>query len=52
MTMKKYRVCYESKIDGDCCSVWCYANSKEDAIEDTKCEYWDVAEIIYVEEMR
>lgn len=50
--MKKYRVCYESTTDGDCCSVWCYARNEEDAIADTKSEYWDVGEIIYVEEIR
>lgn len=44
--MKKYKVTYISKTDNDCCSVWCYANSKRDAIEETKQEYWDVKEII------
>ena len=50
--MKKYIIYYESTTDGDCCSVWCYANSKEDAIRDTKDEYWDVAQILSVVEAR
>lgn len=50
--MKKYKVYYESTTDGDCCSVWCYANSREDAIANTKSEYWDVGEIIEVQEMK
>lgn len=50
--MKKFKVTYISKSDDDCCSVWCYANSKREAIEDTKQEYWDVKEIIEVSEIK
>ena len=44
--MKKYKVIYTSKTDGDCCSVWTYATSKQDAINEVKHEYWDVSNII------
>ena len=50
--MKKYKITYISKTDDDCCSVWCYANSKPDAINNTKREYWDVKEIISVSEIK
>lgn len=50
--MKKYKITYISKTDDDCCSVWCYANSKQDAIDNTKREYWDVKEIISVSEIK
>lgn len=46
--MKKYHVVYESKIDGDCCTVWTMASSKEEAIDEVRHEYWDVQEIIEV----
>jgi hypothetical protein len=49
--MKKYRVCYKSKTDGDTCKVWCNAVSEADAKAQVRREYWDVAEIIYVERM-
>ena len=46
--MKKYHVTYKSSTDHDCCTVWTYARSKQDAIDDVKCEYWDVEDIIDV----
>ena len=46
--MKTYYVTYISKTDGDCCTVWTEAMSKQDAIDNIKCEYWDVKEIINV----
>lgn len=50
--MKKYKVTYTSTTDHDCCSVWCYANSREEAIENTRDEYWDVEDIIECSEIR
>lgn len=46
--MKTYYVTYISKTDGDCCTVWTEAESKQDAIDNIKCEYWDVDEILNV----
>lgn len=48
--MKKWIVCYEEK-GGDIAKVWLYADSAEQAEQDARCEYWDIAEIIYVTEM-
>ena len=50
--MKKFEITYISKTDGDCCSVWTYASSKQAAIEDTLAEYWDVKEIVSVCEIK
>lgn len=41
-----YYVTYESSFDGDCCTVWTEANSKEQAISNVKSEYCDVKEIL------
>ncbi len=49
--MKKYIITYISSMDGDCCKVWTEAESANDAITDTKREYWDVDRIISVREM-
>lgn len=46
--MKTYYVTYKSTTDGDCCTVWTNANSKQQAIDYTKSEYWDVGDIIEV----
>ena len=46
--MKKYKITYTSKSDGDCCSVWTYARDREDAMEQVRHDYWDCAEIIEV----
>ena len=46
--MKTYYITYISKIDGDCCTVWTEAMSKEDAIDEVMHDYWDVKEIIEV----
>jgi len=43
--MSKWIVTYEDK-SGDLSHVWVNANSKRDAEEEVKCEYWDIAEII------
>lgn len=48
----KYYVTYRSSSDGDCCTVWTEANSKQDAIDYVKSEYWDIKEIIDVESRR
>ena len=44
--MGKYYVTYTSSIDHDCCTVWTEANSKQEAIDDVRSEYWDIEEII------
>lgn len=36
--MKKYIIRYITK-DDDCCSVWTMADSKDEAIQETKREY-------------
>lgn len=46
--MDKYIICYNSSIDHDCCKVWLYAKSKEDAEFRAKREYWDIEKIIYI----
>ena len=43
--MKKYIIRYITK-DDNCCSVWTMANSKDEAIQETKREYWDIKDII------
>ena len=49
--MARYKVSYISTMDGDCCSVWVEANSKEDAKDEVLYEHWDVEEIIGVTKM-
>lgn len=48
--MRKYYITYKSSTDGDCCTVWTMARSRQDAMEQTRREYWDVADIIEVRE--
>ncbi len=43
----KFNVDYIDKSE-DLCHVWVEAESKEDAIQEVKHEYWDVKEIIQV----
>ena len=45
MIGKKYTVKYLTK-DGDLCSVWTSAASKEEAIANIKREYWDINKIV------
>lgn len=47
MEQKKWKVSYLDKND-DLTNVWVYADSKEDAIDEVRLEYWDVEEIIVV----
>lgn len=42
-----FYVSYEDR-GGDLCHVWVNADSKEDAINQVKHEYWDIAEIISI----
>ena len=51
-TMKTYYITYISKTDGDCCTVWTEAMSREDAVDNIESEYWDVDEIIGIREER
>lgn len=46
--MNKYEITYTSTTDHNCCSVWCYANSPEQAADYVMSEYWDVEEIISI----
>ena len=48
--MKKYIVKYTDK-DGDLCSVWVEATSREDAKRQARNEYWDIKDIVMVTEM-
>ena len=50
--MKTYYITYRSSTDGDCCAVWTNANSKDEAIDDVKSEYWDIETILEVREIR
>ena len=43
-----YYIDYISSTDNDVCHVWTEANSKEQAIDNIKSEYWDIKEIIEV----
>lgn len=43
--MKKWKVTYRDE-SGDITSVWCKANTKNDAIDYVKDEYWDVEDIV------
>lgn len=45
--MKKYFIDYIAN-DDDLCHVWIEADSKLDAINKVKAEYWDIKEIIDV----
>lgn len=40
-----WKIYYKPKGD-DLTSVWVSADSREEAIQKVKCEYWDVEEII------
>lgn len=44
--MKTYYITYISAADGESCTVWTEANSKEEAIDNIMSEYWDVDEIV------
>lgn len=44
--MKHYYVDYISSTDHDICHVWVSADSKQQAIEEVKSEYWDIEEIV------
>ncbi len=46
--MKKYHVCYRSKTDGDCTTVWVLARDEKEAAEVVSHEYWDVGSIIEI----
>ena len=48
--MKKWIICYEDK-QGDSSTVWTIADTKQEAIDDVKHEYWDIENIIYVTPM-
>ena len=48
--MKKWIICYEDK-QGDVSKVWTIADTKQEAIDDVKHEYWDIENIIYVTPM-
>lgn len=43
--MSKWIVRYND-TNGDSCSVWTIANSKEEALKRVSKEYWDIYEII------
>lgn len=43
--MKKYYVAYLDK-DGDVDTVWTFAESEQEAIENIKDEYWDVERVV------
>ena len=45
LIMNKWIVRYNDK-DGDSCSVWTEANSKDEALKRVSREYWDMYEII------
>lgn len=47
--MKKYIVKYIDN-DGDLCSVWVEASSKQDAKTEVRRKYWDIKEIVIVNE--
>lgn len=46
----KWTVCYADK-SGDTSKVWTEAETKQDAVNNVKSEYWDIDEIIYVTPM-
>lgn len=41
-----FYVTYISSSDHDSCTVWTEANSKEEAINNIKNEYWDIERIV------
>lgn len=47
-----YYVDYISSSDHDVCHVWTEANSKEEARNNVKSEYWDIEEIISISTRR
>jgi hypothetical protein len=49
--MKKWKVIYKCKTDGDCCSVWVHAQSKREAEQVARREYWDIESIIAIERL-
>ena len=49
--MKQWKVVYETR-DGDTTAVWTYANNEDQAIDEVQDEYWDIEEIISVQEMK
>lgn len=48
--MKQYIVKYNS-TRGDLCSVWISAESREDAKRKVRSEYWDIKDIVMIQEM-
>lgn len=48
--MKQYIVKYNS-TRGDLCSVWINAESREDAKRKVNSEYWDIKDIVMIQEM-
>lgn len=48
--MKKYIV-YFTTISGDYDKEWCYANSKQEAAQNIRDEYWNIASIDMVNEI-
>ena len=48
--MKKYLVYFTTK-SGDYDKEWCYANSKKEAAQKIKDEYWNIASIDMVSEL-
>lgn len=45
--MNKYYIDYISK-DDDYCHIWVMANSKEEAEQNARQEYWDIKEIVNI----
>ena len=48
--MKKYLVRFTTK-SGDYDKEWCYANSKEEAVQKIKDEHWNIVSIDMVSEL-
>lgn len=46
--MKQWKVQYISTNDGDCCSVWVWAEDEIQAKEEARREFWDIDRIIQV----
>lgn len=49
--MKTFIITYRSCTDHDCCKVWCNAESKSQAEDHVRGEYWDIEEILGIREM-
>lgn len=49
--MKKYLVRFTTK-SGDYDKEWCYANSKQEAADNIRDEYWNIQSINLVEELK